>query len=132
MNNAYNAFFRREERKGKFGMFWHTQGSGKSYFMVMLARKIKHKRTGNFTFLIVKDRKDLDTQIYKNFLRTEFITDKDKVHPANSKMLRKELQNDFLDSGFAELLEEENLTDAEQRRLENHNAKELEVIKVFV
>ena len=39
------------------------------------------------------------------------------------------MQNDFLDSDFAEILEEENLTDAEQRRLENHYAKELEVIK---
>ena len=63
------------------GVIWHTQGSGKSYSMVMLARKIKHKCTGNFTFLIVTDREDLDTQIYKNFLRTEFITDKDKVQP---------------------------------------------------
>ena len=239
VNNAYNAFLRREELKGKLGVFWHTQGSGKSYSMVMLARKIKHKCTGNFTFLIVTDREDLDTQIYKNFLRTEFITDKDKVQPANSKQLREELktnksilftlihkfrydkgkkypvlserddiivivdeahrtqykdlaenmrtglpnaqflaftgtpllgakrltnawfgdyvseynfaesikdnatvplyyvkrvpevelQNDFLDSDFAEILEEENLTDAEQRRLENHYAKELEVIK---
>lgn len=239
VNNAYNAFLRREELKGKLGVFWHTQGSGKSYSMVMLARKIKHKCTGNFTFLIVTDREDLDTQIYKNFLRTEFITDKDKVQPANSKQLREELktnksilftlihkfrydkgkkypvlserddiivivdeahrtqykdlaenmrtglpnaqflaftgtpllgakrltnawfgnyvseynfaesikdnatvplyyvkrvpevelQNDFLDSDFVEILEEENLTDAEQRRLENHYAKELEVIK---
>ena len=40
-----------------------------------------------------------------------------------------ELQNDFLDSDFAEILEEENLSDAEQRRLENHYAKELEVIR---
>ena len=239
VNNAYDAFLHREELKGKLGVFWHTQGSGKSYSMVMLARKIKHKCTGNFTFLIVTDREDLDTQIYKNFLRTEFITDKDKVQPANSKQLREELktnksilftlihkfrydkgkkypvlserddiivivdeahrtqykdlaenmrtglpnaqflaftgtpllgakrltnawfgdyvseynfaesikdnatvplyyvkrvpevelQNDFLDSDFAEILEEENLTDAEQRRLENHYAKELEVIK---
>ncbi len=60
--------------------------------MVMLARKIKHKCAGNFTFLIVTDREDLDTQIYKNFLRTEFITDKDKVQPANSKQLREELK----------------------------------------
>ena len=239
VNNAYDAFLHREELKGKLGVFWHTQGSGKSYSMVMLARKIKHKCIGNFTFLIVTDREDLDTQIYKNFLRTEFITDKDKVQPANSKQLREELktnksilftlihkfrydkgkkypvlserddiivivdeahrtqykdlaenmrtglpnaqflaftgtpllgakrltnawfgdyvseynfaesikdnatvplyyvkrvpevelQNDFLDSDFAEILEEENLTDAEQRRLENHYAKELEVIK---
>ncbi len=40
-----------------------------------------------------------------------------------------ELQNDFLDSDFAEILEGENLTDAEQQRLENHYARELEVIK---
>ncbi|NLB82275.1 MAG: type I restriction endonuclease subunit R, partial [Clostridiaceae bacterium] len=40
-----------------------------------------------------------------------------------------ELQNDFLDSDFADILEEENLTEAEQRRLENHYAKELEIIK---
>mgnify|MGYP002545968373 FL=1 len=91
-NNAYDAFLNREELKGKLGVFWHTQGSGKSYSMVMLARKIKHKCTGNFTFLIVTDREDLDTQIYKNFLRTEFITDKDKVQPANSKQLREELK----------------------------------------
>lgn len=45
VNNAYNAFLRREELKGKLGVFWHTQGSGKSYSMVMLARKIKHKCT---------------------------------------------------------------------------------------
>ncbi len=205
----------------------------------MLARKINHKAKGNFTFLIVTDREDLDTQIYKNFLRTEFITDQDNVQPANSKQLREdlktnkpilftlihkfrydkgkkypvlstrddiivivdeahrtqykdlaenmrtglpnalylaftgtsllgnkrltnawfgdyvseynfaesikdnatvplyyvkrvpevELQNDFLDSDFADILEEENLTDAEQRRLENHYAREMEVLK---
>ena len=92
VNNTYNAFLRREELKGKLGVFWHTQGSGKSYSMVMLARKIKHKCAGNFTFLIVTDSKDLDMQIYKNFLRTEVIADKDKVQPANSKRLREELQ----------------------------------------
>lgn len=73
VNNAYNAFLRREELKGKLGVFWHTYGSGKSYSMVMLARKIKHKCTSNLTFLIVSDREDLDTQIYKSFLRTELI-----------------------------------------------------------
>ena len=239
VNNAFESFLHREEKKGKLGVFWHTQGSGKSYSMVMLARKIKHKCSGNFTFLIVTDREDLDTQIYKNFLRTGLITENDRVQPANSKALREELktnkpflftrihkfrydkgkkypilserndivvivdeahrtqykdlaenmrtglpnaqffaftgtpllgakrltnawfgdyvseynfaesikdnatvplyyvkrvpevelQNVFLDSDFAQILEEENLTDAEQRRLENHYAKELEVIK---
>lgn len=239
VNNAYNAFLNREKRHGKLGVFWHTQGSGKSYSMVMLARKIKHKCAGNFTFLVVTDREDLDTQIYKNFLRTEFITKEEKVQPANSAALREELktnksilftlihkfrydkgkkypilskrddivvivdeahrtqykdlaenmrtglpnaqyiaftgtpllgskqltnswfgdyvseynfaesvkdnatvplyyvkrvpeavlQNDFLNSDFTDILENENLTEAEQKRLENHYSQEMEVIK---
>ena len=92
VNNAYNAFLGREQRKGKLGVFWHTQGSGKSYSMVMLARKIMRKATGNYTFLIVTDRDDLDTQIYKTFLRSGFIGDTEKCQPANSNALREELK----------------------------------------
>lgn len=239
VNNAFDAFKNREKLHGKLGVFWHTQGSGKSYSMVMLTRKIKHKVSGNFTFLVVTDRKDLNDQIYKNFLRTEFIAKDDEVCPANSSKLRQELKtnktilftlihkfrydkgkkypvlskrddiivmvdeahrtqykdlaenmriglpnaqfiaftgtpllgnkrltnswfgdyvseynfaqsiednatvplyytkrvpevelkNDFLNSDFAEILEQDNLTDTEQKRLENHYSKELEVIK---
>lgn len=239
VNNAYNAFVNREKLHGKLGVFWHTQGSGKSYSMVMFAGKIKHKLTGNYTFLIVTDRDDLDRQIYKNFLRTEFIANEEHVQPANSIELREalktnkaiiftlihkfrydkgkefpvlserddiivivdeahrtqykdlaenmrkglpnaqyiaftgtpllgnkrltnawfgdyvseynfaesikdnatvplfyikrvpevELQNDYFDSDFTDIIEEENLTDAEQRRLENKYSKILEVIK---
>jgi len=49
-NNAFHAFENRENLQGRLGVFWHTQGSGKSYSMVMLARKIKRKYAGNFTF----------------------------------------------------------------------------------
>ncbi|MGF7047770.1 type I restriction enzyme R subunit [Paenibacillus sp. DS2015] len=239
INSAFDAFINRESLKGKLGVFWHTQGSGKSYSMVMFARKIKHKCQGNFTFLVVTDRQDLDDQIYKNFLRTEFIAKDEDVRPANSTKLRQqlttnksilftlihkfrydkgkrypvlserkdiivmvdeahrtqykdlaenmrnglpnaqfiaftgtpllgskhlthawfgnyvseynfaqsiedgatvplyytkrvptvELKNDFLDSDFSEILEQDNLTDEEQKRLENHYARELEVIK---
>ena len=51
----------------RLGVFWHTQGSGKSYSMVFLTRKVHRKLGGNFTFLICTDRDDLDTQIYKTF-----------------------------------------------------------------
>jgi len=91
VNNAFHAFQNRDELKGKLGVFWHTQGSGKSYSMVMLARKIKHKCTGNFTFLIVTDREDLDGQIYKTFLRSGFMSAEEKVQPATSAELREEL-----------------------------------------
>ena len=90
-NNAFHAFEKREELKGKLGVFWHTQGSGKSYSMVMLARKIKCKCVGNFTFLIVTDRDDLDGQIYKTFLRSGFMTAEEKVQPASASKLREEL-----------------------------------------
>lgn len=92
VNNAYESFLHREEKDGKLGVFWHTQGSGKSYSMVMLAMKINRKCSGNYTFLVVTDRADLDTQIYKNFLRTGFIGEKEQVRPKNSKELRDELK----------------------------------------
>jgi len=55
------------EEKQKLGVFWHTQGSGKSYSMVFMSQKIHRKFTGSYTFLIVTDRNELDTQIYGTF-----------------------------------------------------------------
>ena len=55
------------EEKQKLGVFWHTQGSGKSYSMVFFCQKIHHKFTGSYTFLIVTDRNELDSQIYGTF-----------------------------------------------------------------
>jgi type I restriction enzyme, R subunit len=52
---------------GRLGVFWHTQGSGKSYSMAFFAEKVRRKVTGNFTFLLMTDRHDLDDQIYKTF-----------------------------------------------------------------
>ena len=57
----------RLEDKQKLGVFWHTQGSGKSYSMVFMSQKIHRKFTGSYTFLIVTDRNELDTQIYGTF-----------------------------------------------------------------
>lgn len=244
VSNAFRSFEDRDnlkgDQKGKLGVFWHTQGSGKSYSMIMLARKIRRKVTGNFSFLIVTDRDNLDGQIYKTFLRSGFMSAEEKCQPANSSKLRKDLatnkgiiftlihkfrydkgkdypilserddiivfvdeahrtqykdlaenmrkglpnaqfmaftgtpllgskrltqswfgkdyvstynfaesikdnstvplyyvkrvpeavlQNNFLEDDFADILENENLTDAEQKRLENHYSQELEVIK---
>jgi type I restriction enzyme R subunit len=55
------------EELQKLGVFWHTQGSGKSYSMVFFCQKIHRKFTGSYTFLIVTDRDELDTQIYGTF-----------------------------------------------------------------
>jgi len=67
VNRAIEAAKNRKEREGKLGVFWHTQGAGKSYSMVFFSRKIHRKIQGNFTFLIVTDREDLDKQIYTTF-----------------------------------------------------------------
>ncbi len=93
VNNLMESVKRREELKGKLGVFWHTQGSGKSYSMVMFVRKVRRKLLGNFTFLIVTDREDLDAQIHKTFVRTEVVGDKEECQPKNSTQLR-----DFLRS----------------------------------
>ena len=67
VNRAIEAVRDRKNRQGKLGVFWHTQGAGKSYSMVFFTSKIHRKLGGNFTFLILTDREDLDTQIYKTF-----------------------------------------------------------------
>ena len=101
VNNAINNFSLRlthdksdtdKENKGKLGVFWHTQGSGKSYSMIFFARKVFRKFTGNYTFLIVTDRDDLDGQIYRNFLGAGAFTKEAKCRPANSEELRAILQ----------------------------------------
>ena len=67
VNRAIDAVRERKSRQGKLGVFWHTQGAGKSYSMVMFTRKVHRKLGGNYTFLVLTDRDDLDTQIYKTF-----------------------------------------------------------------
>lgn len=92
VNEAAAAFAERQERAGKLGVFWHTQGSGKSYSMVFFTRKILRQHTGNFTFLIVTDRLDLDRQIYRNFLHLGTCTKADTALPRSSQELREVLQ----------------------------------------
>lgn len=89
VNNLMKNVYNREALNGKLGVFWHTQGSGKSYSMVMFVRKVRRKVNGNFTFLVITDREDLDTQIYKTFVRAEVIGEKEECQPKNSEQLRR-------------------------------------------
>ncbi|MEH2413307.1 type I restriction endonuclease subunit R [Nostoc sp.] len=75
VNRAFIAIQEREVRKGKLGVFWHTQGSGKSYSIAFLTRKVHRQLIGNFTFVIVTDRQELDTQIVKTFTGVGAIKD---------------------------------------------------------
>jgi type I restriction enzyme, R subunit len=89
VNRAIESFTERESKQGRLGVFWHTQGSGKSFSMIFYARKIFRKLTGNFTFVIITDRDDLDRQIYRNFLNTETIKKSEAAQPKNSQEMRQ-------------------------------------------
>lgn len=61
---------------GRLGVFWHTQGSGKSYSMAFFAEKVRRVVPGNFTFLVMTDREDLDDQIWRTFIGCGVADDK--------------------------------------------------------
>lgn len=67
VNEAVESYTKRELNNGKLGVFWHTQGSGKSYSMVFLAQKIRRKFIGSPTFVILTDRDELNKQISDTF-----------------------------------------------------------------
>jgi type I restriction enzyme, R subunit len=89
VNRAIAAVRDRKARAGKLGVFWHTQGSGKSYSIAMLTQKIHRKLGGNFTFLICTDRIDLDGQIYGTFAGCGLVNnDKEQVRAASGAELK--------------------------------------------
>ena len=67
------------ELKNKLGVFWHTQGSGKSYSMVFLSQKIHRKLSGSFTILVVVDRGELENQIYDTYTAVGAVTEKNLI-----------------------------------------------------
>lgn len=72
---------------GRLGVFWHTQGSGKSYSMVFFTEKVRRKLPGNFTFLLMTDRNDLDDQLYQTFTGCD-VADKTTPRAASGKELQ--------------------------------------------
>lgn len=78
VNRALEEVIRSKERPqgeaGRLGVFWHTQGSGKSLSMVFFCQKILRTVPGNWTFVIVTDRQELDEQLYKTFAATGAVT----------------------------------------------------------
>lgn len=58
------------EGNGKIGVFWHTQGSGKSLSMVFYAHQLV-QHLPEVTIVVVTDRKDLDNQLFGQFCRCQ-------------------------------------------------------------
>ena len=91
VNNALEAVYSIRENQGRLGVFWHTQGSGKSFSMIFFAQKVLRKIPGNWTFVIVTDRDDLDNQIYKTFASAGAVTEPEEAVRAESGEHLKEL-----------------------------------------
>jgi type I restriction enzyme R subunit len=79
---------------GRGGVFWQTQGSGKSFSMVFLAQKVLRKLAGNWTFVVVTDRVELDEQIAKTFRTVGAVSEAegDQCHAASGAHLRELLR----------------------------------------
>lgn len=67
VNAAMRALADPATRDGRLGVFWHTQGSGKSLSMLMFTQKVLRRQPGNWTFVMVTDRTELDDQLYEEF-----------------------------------------------------------------
>ncbi|XZE46095.1 type I restriction endonuclease subunit R [Pirellulaceae bacterium SH467] len=95
VNNAIASML--EARKlghGRGGVFWQTQGSGKSFSMVFFAQKVLRKLAGNWTFVVVTDRVELDEQIAKTFKTVGAVSEAegDHCHASSGAHLRELLR----------------------------------------
>jgi type I restriction enzyme R subunit len=95
VNNAVASMLAaRKLGHGRGGVFWQTQGSGKSFSMVFFAQKVLRKLAGNWTFVVVTDRVELDDQIAKTFKATGAVSEAegDQCHAASGAHLRELLR----------------------------------------
>ena len=95
VNNAIASMLEaRQLGHGRGGVFWQTQGSGKSFSMVFFAQKVLRTLPGNWTFVVVTDRVELDEQIAKTFKTTGAVSqaEGDECHAASGAHLRELLQ----------------------------------------
>ena len=94
VNNTIRSLERIEDNHGKLGVFWHTQGSGKSISMLFFAQKVLRKVPGNWTFVVVTDRTELDDQIYKTAASITGVLTQQDVHAEDIQHLRQLLRED--------------------------------------
>ncbi|MBK6759155.1 MAG: type I restriction endonuclease subunit R [Ignavibacteria bacterium] len=95
VNNAITSMLEaRTLGHGRGGVFWQTQGSGKSFSMVFFAQKVLRTLSGNWTFVVVTDRVELDEQIAKTFKATGAVSESegDECHASSGSHLRELLR----------------------------------------
>ncbi len=95
VNNSIASMLKaRKAGHGRAGVFWQTQGSGKSFSMAFFSQKVLRKIAGNWTFVVVTDRTELDNQIAKTFKATGAVTqhEGDECHAQSGAELRELLR----------------------------------------
>jgi type I restriction enzyme R subunit len=97
VNNAFERLIALQDappdERRRLGVFWHTQGSGKTMSMLFFSQKVLRKRPGNWTFVIVTDRDDLDDQVYKEFTNAGVLTEQ-RVQATSGEHLKTLLRED--------------------------------------
>ena len=78
----------------RLGVFWHTQGSGKSLSMLWFTQKVLRRIPGAWTFVMVTDRTELDTQLHGEFADAGAISPEAQVHANSAAHLRELLAAD--------------------------------------
>jgi len=84
----------RSEGETRLGVFWHTQGSGKSLSMLWFTQKVLRRLPGAWTFVMVTDRTELDEQLHGEFADAGVISREAQVHAESSSHLRELLHAD--------------------------------------
>ena len=93
VNHALDALLRVGADPERLGVFWHTQGSGKSLSMIFFTQKVLRTEPGGWTFVMVTDRKELDRQLYGEFKSAGAVTG-GEVQATSSGHLRELLAED--------------------------------------
>ena len=92
VNKAVQSTLKAIESDGKAGVFWHTQGSGKSLSMVFYVKKLQ-KELKSPTFVVVTDRNDLDQQLYEQFTKCSDFLRQTPIQATSRKHLTELLNN---------------------------------------
>lgn len=78
----------------RLGVFWHTQGSGKTLSMLWFTQKVLRRLPGAWTFVMVTDRRELDVQLHGEFADAGAIPAEAQVHASSAVHLRELLAAD--------------------------------------
>lgn len=94
VNKAVESTRRATNTDGKGGVFWHTQGSGKSLSMVFYAHLLQ-EALDSPTLVVITDRNDLDDQLYGQFIKCKNFLRQEPVHATCRKLTEASGKNDI-------------------------------------